>query len=268
MNPHAPRPALSVLICTFGHDGIQRAAEAGYPVCEGVEYCISWQLPDGDCPVPEALIRPDIRIEKSATRGLSVNRNLSLRMARGHISLIADDDVRYVAQYFDNILRSFREWPDADILTFNYESADFPKPHPDFSFDLRHAPRGYYATSFEIAFRTDRVVPDLAFDEQFGIGARWPSGEEDLFLHTALRKGRRGRYIPLPIARHDGDTTSDRARLLPIFTETKGALHRRIHPLTWPLRMLSHLRTRDRRIPALTFIRSWLRGTLGLTPKP
>lgn len=254
------RPKLSVVVCTYGLDGIRRVAEADYPRVEGVEYCVSWQLPEGEAVVPEELKRPDVRVEVSRSRGLSRNRNLSLGMARGELSLISDDDVRYTPDYFANLFRAFKEWPDADIITFSYESAHYPKSFPDHSFDHSHSPRGYFVTSFEIAFRTSTVAGRVEFNENFGIGAKWPSCEEEVFLHDARKLGLRLWFVPYPVARHDGSTTSDREGAKPLFIETKGASFRILFPITWPLRMLTHLPRRPQGMSTLTFLRAWLRG--------
>ncbi len=259
------RPFLSVLICTYGEDGIRRVAEAGYPVVEGVEYCVSWQLPEDDPVIPEELDRPDVRIEVSRTRGLSLNRNLSLLMARGRLSLISDDDVRYVPEYFANIRKAFESNPEADIITFSYESAHYPKSFPDHSFDHRDAPKGYFVTSFEIAFRTDRVAGHIFFDERFGIGALWPSDEESLFLDSARKHGLKLIFVPLDAARHDGSTTSDREGKKPLFIETKGAAFRLLFPYTWPLRMLTHLLHRPGGMSVSQFIGSWMKGACGIS---
>ena len=111
---------LQVLICTLGGEGIRRVAAACHPqVCQ-VEYLVSWQLPEGDLPVPEALQRPDFRIIKSDTRGLSRNRNAAIEAASAPLCLISDDDVIYNADNLQGIIRHFDENPEEDILTFRY----------------------------------------------------------------------------------------------------------------------------------------------------
>ena len=72
---------LQVLICTLGEAGIQRVAKGEHPHVPGVEYLVSWQLPDGDVAIPDELSRPDFKIIKNTTRGLSRNRNLSIAAA-------------------------------------------------------------------------------------------------------------------------------------------------------------------------------------------
>ena len=67
---------LQVLICTIGAEGIGRVVDSSHPEVEGVEYLVSWQLPDGDMDVPEALVvRDDVKVCKVNNRGICRNRN-------------------------------------------------------------------------------------------------------------------------------------------------------------------------------------------------
>ena len=254
---------LQVLICTLGDEGIRRVAAACHPqVCQ-VEYLVSWQLPEGDLPVPEALQRPDFRIVKSYTRGLSRNRNAAIEAASAPLCLISDDDVIYNADNLQGIIRHFDENPETDILTFRYASASEAKTYPDRPFPLDSPPKGYYASSIEIAFRRDSVAGKIRFNENFGIGARFIAGEEDIFIYDALRAGLSGRYIPFDIARHDDLSTSARLYADPALITAKGAVFTHIHPASWPLRMLVHaLRNikNNNGISTFRYLKSWLNG--------
>ena len=79
------RPDLEVLICTIGAEGIRRVAASQRPEIPGVLYLVYWQLPDGDLPVPDELRnRHDTIVIKSASRGISVNRNRALSGCGGN----------------------------------------------------------------------------------------------------------------------------------------------------------------------------------------
>ena len=87
---------LEVQICTYGLDGLQRAAQMTLPAVDGVRYRICMQNPDGAViELPEALRRPDVDFFQHPTRGLSLNRNAALDRAEADIILIADDDLHY-----------------------------------------------------------------------------------------------------------------------------------------------------------------------------
>ncbi len=232
---------LQVLICTLGEAGIKRVAAASHPSVEEVEYLVSWQLPERDVPIPEELSkRSDFRIVKNRTRGLSKNRNLALAAASAPICLIADDDLAYEADAFRKIIETFQDNPEIDIATFKYTGTD-SKSYPSETFNLSKPPKGYFITSFEIAFRRDKIIESgIKFNEDFGIGGKFPAGEEDIWIHDMLRYGLRGKFFPTAIARHEGATTGIRLAADPELIRTKGAVFAHTHPWTWPLRMLAH----------------------------
>lgn len=253
---------LQVLICTFGAEGIKRIADADHPRVPGVEYLVSWQLPDGDLPMPSKLDRPDFRIVKTDTRGLSRNRNHALMAATAPLCLISDDDVSYTADELESVIRSFKSHPEADIITFKYRSDTDHKFYPDASFDLSAPVKGYFASSIEIAFLRERVVESgISFNEDFGIGGVFMAGEEDLFLHGLLRKGLKGIYIPEVIAYHPALSTGEAQVDNPDYIRTKGAVFIILHPHSWPLRMLAHAaRHKSSGITRWQYIKQWLKG--------
>lgn len=258
---------LQVLICTYGENGINRVAKSMHPRIDGVEYLVSWQA-DEECPLPEALVRDDFLICRSATKGLAVNRNIALSKASAPILLISDDDVVYTEDGLNAVIRAFHDHSEADIITFCYESTPSYKYYPSSSCSLNKCPKGYYVSSIEIAFRRDSVQKKIWFNENFGIGATFPSGEEDIFLKDCLDKGLKGIYLPITIASHDGTTTSERNLMLASRPKTKGAVFIRLFPWSWPLRMLAHAKRelplwRKGIVPSpLSYCHNWIKGAL------
>lgn len=253
---------LQVLICTFGEEGIRRVAACHHPSVDGVSYIVSWQCPGIKPLIPDELKRDDFKIVTSETLGLSKNRNIAIDAATAPIALISDDDVRYTRERLAAVIDAFDNHPDDDILTFRYESAEEKKYYPEHECPLFRRPKGYYPSSIEIAFRRASVQGRFRFNENFGLGAKYPSGEEDIFLMD-LRKGAlKGTFVPLTIAEHPGASTGTRKRGIPDFVRTKGAVMRRIKPYTWWLRMLTHaLRPAERGSLSIpSYIRLWLRG--------
>lgn len=261
----SPEPLLQVMICTYGMDGIERVAAAGHPQSEGVEYLVSWQT-DGAREVPASLLRDDFKIMISSSKGLSVNRNLALSRATAPILLVSDDDVAYTNERLQTVIKAFGSHPEADIITFRYESNGSIKFYPDRQASLEHPPKGYFISSIEIAMRRESVQRKIWFNENFGIGAMFPSGEEDIFIRDCLAAGLKGIYLPVTIARHDATTTSERNLMLPSRPQTKGAVFLRLHPYSWPLRMIAHA---IREIPLwkngivpspISYCVNWLKG--------
>lgn len=251
---------LQVLICAYGAEGIRRVARGSHPRMEGVRYTVSWQAPEGDVP-PEIRGRDDFSIHPVEGKGLSKNRNAALRHASAPILLISDDDLSYTESDLRSVLEAFDAHPDADVLCFTHrrDNGVLPDSARYGEFPLDRQARGWYPTSFEIAFRNDgRPIP--AFDEDFGIGAEYPAGEEVLFLHALLAEDRKGYFLPIPIATHPGDTTTERDGATPGFIRMKGALHRRLHPADWPLRMATHALRRPDGWSVPAYCRQWLKG--------
>lgn len=266
MKEQADKIQLQVLICTFGRDGIERVASGKHPEVAGVQYLVSWQASDG-IDVPEALLRHDFTIHCTDTTGLSKNRNNALAHADAPLLLISDDDVDYTAEGLTGIINSFEANLDAGLLVFRFDCNKGNKSYPDYSFSLSRPPKGYYTTSIEIALRRDSLANhNIWFNENFGIGATFPSGEEDILVKDCLEAGLTGLFIPKTIARHDADTTSHKNRSLPSRPQTRGAIFLHLHPKSWPLRMIVHAFREMRlwrkgEVPSpLSFCLNWIKG--------
>lgn len=228
MTPPKSTPALDVMICTIHADGPARVAAMQLPVVDGVRYIVSWQMPEGEpLPVPEipeSLRRPDVIVSRVATRGLARNRNNALSLATAPVALIADDDLHYTAGGLRAVMRVFAENPDVDLAQFMFDYGESEhKYYPATVTPLgRRLPRGLYATSFEVAFRRDRIP--MRFDERFGIGGTlYDTGEESIFLVDVRRAGFRCVFFPILIGSHPGDTTGTRAMLNPRVAAGQGA---------------------------------------------
>ena len=252
------KPILQVMICTYGREGMERIASTSHPVVDGVEYLVSCQI-DSEIEkhfTPKALDRPDFKVFFTFTKGLAVNRNIALSRASAPLLLISDDDTDYSQKGLQNVILSFKDHPESDIITFCYTSAYSRKIYPKNQINLDKPPKGYFVSSIEIAFRRGSVQKKIWFNENFGVGEVFPSGEEDIFLQDCLDAGLKGIYLPIIIARHDGATTSERNLMLASRPQTKGAVFLRLHPKQWPLRMIAH---------ALREIPLWRKN---LTPSP
>lgn len=252
---------LDVLVATFGADGLSRFAATSPQRVDGVRWVVACQT--GDAPIPEipaSLLRDDIRIEFCGDKGLSRNRNKLLRLAEAPLCLIADDDVSYLPEAFEEIIKTFRDNPDTDIATFRFlestspipssslpallpsydirkegspSSFNFPKSYPPAPLPLNRSFKGYYIASIEIAFRRVPVLDSgILFNENFGLGSPNPCGEEDLWLHSLLKKGLTGCYFPLTIAVHPGKSTGQRGLTDPDILRTQGYVIAELFPLT------------------------------------
>ena len=194
---------LEILICTI-NDGIGGVEKMLLARQEGLRYVVSWQQTDGVArEVPKALCRDDVRVVTMAVGGLSLNRNNAMAHATGDVCVIADDDMTLCADGLRAVVEKFEQDPSLDIATFKYASDCSQKSYPDYEFDLRRFPSGYYVASIEIAFRRASVVGKVLFDDHFGIGAPvLAAGEESVFLHAVFPD-----YDSLPQSSHHSRKT-------------------------------------------------------------
>jgi len=210
-------------------------------------------------PVPATLEqRDDFEVIKSFDSGLSRNRNHALAHGHSPYVLIGDDDVDYDARGLLDLIEAF-EHTGAEVICVRYRcQGNYVKPYGDGQFDLRHAPHGWYITSFELAFARN-AASGLRFHELLGLGApELVAGEETVFLYDLLKRCNKGIGIPVDIGNHDSPTTGERMATSETFLRSHGAVIRHIKPLTWPLRLLLHAWRTP--MPFFKCLRATLRG--------
>ncbi len=161
--------------------------------------------------------------------GLSKSRNRALKAATGEILLLADDDCRYPADAIKQILTACNQFPDADVLTFQIRSNQLEKPfkaypHKPYQHNLRTLMK---VSSIEIVLRRKVLTAGAGlFDERFGLGALWPSGEEFIMLADLYRRGYAIQYVPITIVCHNFES-SGRSFNLDVL-RAKGAMFHRV----------------------------------------
>ena len=134
---------------------------------------------------------------------------MAVENACGEICILADDDLKYLPNYKDIILKQFELNPDIDIITFQVEGIEqkFKNYYPrsrkiNFLTSMK-------ISSVEIAFRLNSIKQaNIRFNELFGAGAKYCMGEENIFLMECLKKGLKVMYVPVKIAKiHIGQST-------------------------------------------------------------
>jgi len=261
---------IDVLICTIDR-GIERVETMLLPPQQGVRYVVSMQYTDAKllALIPQTLRqRSDVLVTTLAGRGLSRNRNHALSLAEAPWLLIADDDEQFRPSAFRDILAQTAQIGGIDIALLRLNRPDgaplkfYPKtsaPMP-----LRQAQRlGYSPASVEMLLRRD-ALQGLRFDERFGLGSdRLASGEEDVFIAAAERKGLNVCLLPLTIGTTAAETTGDRFLTDPRVQMSKGAAFSAIYGLPsalWrTLKHGAHALIFQRKNP-MKIIRNMLRG--------
>lgn len=133
-------------------------------------------------------------------KGVGLNRNNALMRAKADICLLADDDMIYVDNYPEIVKKQFEENPKADVIIFNlYEE----KPS-------RYIINNKFKVNFmnymrfgaaRIAFRTNSITKNgIYFNQHFGGGTEYSSGEDSLFLSECIEKRLNIIAVPVYIA--------------------------------------------------------------------
>ena len=199
---------LQLLISTLDN-GIERIPSMLLEPRDGISYLVSWQHSD-DSPVgalPPALLRDDVTVLHLQGRGLSRNRNNCIRHATADVCLICDDDCTYTHEQLNCVALTFATHRDVDLATF--KSHGLTTQYPDKQFNLKEKRKNYFASSIEIAFRRTSVQGKLQFNELFGLGAPvLHCGEEEVFIHDAIKAGLNCMYFPAYVVSHPGAPTS------------------------------------------------------------
>lgn len=193
---------IEVLICSF-NKGIVKVYDILQSPRQGVRYIVSFQYTEERflSMIPHALLeRPDVSLYKYRGQGLSANRNQALTHAKADIILFVDDDTRLLPTAFDTIEQTFVAHPNLDVAFFcasSYTGRPL-KQYPSSPYVITSVPSDYHISVIEMAFRREPIQGTLRFDERFGLGTRFLTcGEEDIWLHDALRHKLRVEFFPI-----------------------------------------------------------------------
>lgn len=209
--------------------------------------------------------RSETRLEKvehstiiySDRLGLSASRNDAIAQAEDSaICQIADDDLIFVDQYESIVEKAYQEFPDADIIAFFVDhEVDKLSKTPLKKGRIFHL-ASMKISSVQICFKKSSLTKNkIEFDERFGIGAMYGSGEENILLFDALKKGLKIYSYPVKIATlKDRPSQWDRSNT-PEVCKKRGAIYKRMSPkLYWLLILQFAIRKRKMMLPEISII--------------
>jgi len=132
-----------------------------------------------------------VRMYTMPEKGLGKSRNNALMRAQGDICALADDDMVYVDNYEEIILNAYRENPDADFIIFNARIH-----YPEYTKEVvKDNGRVHFYNllrygTVSFTFKRSTIMKhNFYFPIYFGAGAKFTSGDDSLFLWTALKNG-------------------------------------------------------------------------------
>lgn len=182
--------------------------------------------------------REDVFIHTSYGRGLSKSRNLALKYCKSRYVYIMDDDVVFD---LDKMLLVCEQMNQKDMQVGTSRVVDDTgqpfKKYSDFEY-LHSVFTLAKVSSIEICLDLGFIQSkEITFDEEFGLGAIYPSGEEYIFLSDVLRKGGRAVYVPIETSIHPLESSGK-----DFFTEKNKILAKRnmiikVFPKYYPLFM-------------------------------
>ena len=163
-------------------------------------------------------------------KGIAKSRNRLLEHSSGDIEVITDDDISFNADAISIIEKSYKE-NDADVIIFNLKKGEeIIGSDNKFTYNSLSI---MSVCSCQITFKRESIKKNnIVFDENFGIGSTFVSGEENIFLNDCLKHNLKIIHIPIVINNHpEEETTGENWNELVI--KSKGALMYRLHKRTY-----------------------------------
>lgn len=172
--------------------------------------------------------------------GLSKSRNIALSQTKTEYLLFSDDDVTHLPEITSEIENAFQR-TGADILTMRIQT---PSGSPFKSYsakEFQHTKRSLFrVNSIEIAVRCSAIrSAKLSFDERFGLGSTFPTGEEIIFLFDAHRAKLNIHYCPITIVIHPPESSGGALHKNQNLIIAKGAMFGRIFNKSAPIYCLA-----------------------------
>lgn len=193
-------------------------------------------------------------IVHSERLGLSASRNEAISYARNEdICQIADDDMIFVDNYKEIVENAYKEFPEADVIVFYVDLENHAIARSSIPKGRMRYLNAMRTSSVQISFKKSSLERvGLKFDERFGIGAPYGSGEENILLFDALRNGLKLYSYPVKIADlRERESHWDRSHT-PENCRKRGAIYKRMtNYWYWILIIQFAIRKRKQMLPEI-----------------
>ncbi|MBI9059639.1 MAG: glycosyltransferase family 2 protein [Labilibaculum sp.] len=143
-------------------------------------------------PVETALLNSKLTYKhiKINKKGLSLARNIGLQYVSGDFCSISDDDCWYPENGLMDVVETIKRNSLVKIFSFKIFDPISNCQYKDFYWNeskfLNKLTIGK-VSSIELFFSNEIINKGIRFDENFGLGAKFPSGEENIFLSDILK---------------------------------------------------------------------------------
>ncbi len=165
------------------------------------KYIIINQIPNTNIELPKKHMKKNMKFLSYHEKGLSKSRNIAIKNASSDICLISDDDMYYEKNLKKIVLDAYEKYVDADIIVFDVDNEEKAKRKKILKEGKINLFKSMKISSVQITFKRKSIIEkEIKFKENFGAGAKYEFGEENIFLAECLRKGLKIYYIPKKIA--------------------------------------------------------------------
>jgi glycosyltransferase involved in cell wall biosynthesis len=224
---------LTVLISTL-NGGINCLQKTVVQENNLVQYLVIQQINDSKkYNIPIFLQRKDIEVIQILGCGLSKSRNTAIKNCKTRYALLADDDLAYFENFFEKILAKFRKNKNLTLAAFQIETPENEsnyKDYPDFSYNLKE--EKHWLSSVEIAFDVEKIrEKKIEFDERFGLCAKIPRGEEQIFVKDVINSGLETMYFPEKIVLHPFESSGKQQEPSKKYCFYQGAIQKRTNSI-------------------------------------
>lgn len=170
------------------------------------------------------------------TKGVGINRNLSLIYATAEICLLADDDVIYKDNVEQIVLSEFETHPDADVFIFNFDSTGERKAKKYLKTEKCSKILRKMGGGCRIAFRLSSIKKaNIWFTTLFGGGCIFPCGEDSKWLVDVYNKNLNVYVSKESIGTVSFEVSSWFNGVNERYFYGFGAYYKDAHPQTYPL---------------------------------
>jgi len=199
---------INSLVTTY-NSGIDHVKKYLLPQLKNCNVLVSHQIIDKKIKPEKKFLGKNVKYFPLFNKGLSKNRNNILKRVNGGISIITDDDEDFISGFEEVVRKAYSKLDKADVITFSVLDENgknlFNLKNKVFKHSVFSAMKVY---SQGITFRTNSVKSKgIIFDENFGIGAKFGAGEEQIFLKDCLDKKLKVYHWPTPIVGHPREST-------------------------------------------------------------
>lgn len=184
----------------------------------------------------------NLEIVNSQTKGLSNSRNEALLHANAGIVVFTDDDVCFPNNAFQIVEKYHQTFQEYDIIIFKAATfANEPFRHYPDQIKQLNIKECAFVCSIEMTAKLESLKrTSLSFDGRFGLGSKFTSNEEWIFLSDAIKKGLKVLFVPEYIVQHEAyssGTVYDRCKI-----QATGASLLRVYPSVGWIRLLAMMR--------------------------